>query len=127
MANSGGSEPASRSGDGGSGGDIGMTPRHVDRRLTTILAADVAEYSRLMRAGEDATLRGLTASRAIIDALVVEHRGRIANTAGDALLARRHHGDAEPSRQAVGGGAAIHEYERRSRSGILRRRYRRSS
>jgi adenylate cyclase len=64
-----------------------MMPRHVDRRLTTILAADVAEYSRLMRADEDATLRGLTACRAIIEALVAEHRGRIANTAGDALLA----------------------------------------
>ena len=38
-----------------------MMPRHVNRRLTTILAADVAEYSRLMRADEDATLRGLTA------------------------------------------------------------------
>jgi adenylate cyclase len=62
-------------------------PRHVERRLTTILAADVAEYSRLMRADEDATLRGLTACRAIVDVLVAEHRGRIANTAGDALLA----------------------------------------
>jgi adenylate cyclase len=61
-------------------------PRHVERRLTTILAADIAEYSRLMRADEDATLRGLTACRAIIDALVAEHRGRIANTAGDGLL-----------------------------------------
>ena len=61
-------------------------PRHVERRLTTILAADIAEYSRLMRADEDATLRGLTACRAIVEALVAEHRGRIANTAGDALL-----------------------------------------
>jgi adenylate cyclase len=61
-------------------------PRHVERRLTTILAADVAEYSRLMRADEDGTLRGLTECRAIIEALVAEHRGRIANTAGDALL-----------------------------------------
>ena len=31
-------------------------------------------------------MRGLTACRAIIEALVAEHRGRIANTAGDALL-----------------------------------------
>jgi adenylate cyclase len=62
-------------------------PRHVERRLTTILAADIAEYSRLMRADEEATLRGLTACRAIIDALLAEHRGRLVNTAGDALLA----------------------------------------
>ena len=62
-------------------------PRHVERRLTTILAADVAGYSRLMRADEDATMSGLTACRAIIDAFIAEHRGRIANTAGDAVLA----------------------------------------
>jgi class 3 adenylate cyclase len=29
----------------------------AERRLTTILAADVAEYSRLMRDDEDGTLR----------------------------------------------------------------------
>jgi adenylate cyclase len=59
----------------------------VERRLTTILAADVAEYSRLMRADEDGTLAALTACRAIVDGLIADHRGRIANTAGDALLA----------------------------------------
>ncbi len=59
----------------------------AERRLTTILAADVAEYSRLMRADEDATLAALTVARAIVDALIAEHRGRIANTAGDAVLA----------------------------------------
>jgi adenylate cyclase len=59
----------------------------LERRLTTILAADVAEYSRLMRADEEATLSALAACRAIIDAFVAEHRGRIANTAGDSVLA----------------------------------------
>jgi adenylate cyclase len=59
----------------------------VGRRLTTILAADAAEYSRLMRADEDGTLAVLTACRATLDALVAEHRGRIANTAGDSVLA----------------------------------------
>jgi adenylate cyclase len=59
----------------------------VERRLTTILAADVAEYSRLMRADEDGRLAVLTACRAILDTLVTEHRGRIANTAGDSVLA----------------------------------------
>jgi adenylate cyclase len=61
--------------------------KHVERRLTTILAADVVAYSRLMQEDEDGTMRGLTACRAIIEALVAEHRGRIANTAGDAVLA----------------------------------------
>src|SRR5215469_16883375 len=59
----------------------------VERRLTTILAVDVAEYSRLMRADEDATLAALTDCRAIVDGLIAEHRGRIANTAGDSVLA----------------------------------------
>jgi adenylate cyclase len=61
--------------------------KHVERRLTTILAADVVGYSRLMQQDEDGTMRGLTACRAIVEALVAEHRGRIANTAGDAVLA----------------------------------------
>jgi adenylate cyclase len=59
----------------------------VERRLTTILAADVAEYSRLMRADEDGTLSRFTACREVVDGLIVRHRGRIANTAGDSVLA----------------------------------------
>jgi adenylate cyclase len=59
----------------------------VDRRLAAILAADVAEYSRLMRADEDGTLAAVNACRAIIDPLIDAHRGRIANTAGDSILA----------------------------------------
>ena len=42
----------------------------VERRLTTILAADVAEYSRLMRADEEAPLSALARSRAITDAFI---------------------------------------------------------
>jgi class 3 adenylate cyclase len=33
------------------------------------------------------TLRGLTERRAILDRLIREYRGRIANTAGDSVLA----------------------------------------
>jgi adenylate cyclase len=69
----------------GRGEDAGMAEQ-VERRLTTILSADVAEYSRLMRADEDGTLLALTAHRAIVDAFVAERRGRIANTAGDSVL-----------------------------------------
>jgi adenylate cyclase len=61
--------------------------QRVERRLTAILAADVAEYSRLMRGDEDGTLSTLTTCRAIVDGLIAEHRGRIANTAGDSVLA----------------------------------------
>lgn len=52
-----------------------------------VFAADVEGYSRLMGADEVGTLRGLTERRAILDKAIAEHRGRIANTAGDSVLA----------------------------------------
>jgi adenylate cyclase len=59
----------------------------VERHLAAILAADVAGYSRLMSQDEVGTLRTLTARREIMDRLIAEHGGRIANTAGDSVLA----------------------------------------
>jgi adenylate cyclase len=66
---------------------MGPQEHRVERRLAAIFAADVAGYSRLMEKDEVGTLQTLTAHRAIMDRLVTEHRGRIANTAGDSLLA----------------------------------------
>jgi adenylate cyclase len=57
------------------------------RRLAAIFAADVEGYSRLMGADEVATLAALTARREILDGLIATHGGRIANTAGDSVLA----------------------------------------
>jgi adenylate cyclase len=62
-------------------------PITVSRRLVAVFAADVEGYSRLMGADEVGTLKGLTERRAILDGLIGEHRGRIANTAGDSVLA----------------------------------------
>ena len=59
----------------------------MERRLAAILAADIEGYSRLMGADEVGTLRDLTQRRAILDGLIATHRGRIANTAGDSVLA----------------------------------------
>jgi adenylate cyclase len=59
----------------------------VSRKLVAVFAADVEGYSRLMGADEVGTLKGLTERRAILDGLIGEHRGRIANTAGDSVLA----------------------------------------
>src|SRR5258708_19044988 len=59
----------------------------MERRLAAIFAADVAGYSRLMGLDELATLRTLTAHRAVMDGLIVRHRGRIVSTAGDSVLA----------------------------------------
>ncbi|WP_147023069.1 adenylate/guanylate cyclase domain-containing protein, partial [Microvirga aerophila] len=58
----------------------------VERRLAAIFAADVAGYSRLMGQDEVGTLLTLTAHREIMDRLIAEHGGRIANTAGDSVL-----------------------------------------
>src|SRR5437879_4403743 len=61
-----------------------MTPT---RRLTAILAADVAGYSRLMGADEEGTLERLKALRhELLDPKIAEHRGRIFKTTGDGLL-----------------------------------------
>jgi adenylate cyclase len=59
----------------------------VSRRLVAVFAADVEGYSRMMGADEVGTLKGLTERRAILDRIIGDHRGRIANTAGDSVLA----------------------------------------
>ncbi len=61
--------------------------QRLERRLAAILAADVAGYACLMSTDETATLRALAAHREIMDRLIAEHGGRIANTAGDSVLA----------------------------------------
>ena len=62
-------------------------PTDVQRRLVAVFAADVEGYSRLMGVDEVGTLKSLTERRAILDATIARHRGRIANTAGDSVLA----------------------------------------
>jgi TolB-like protein/Flp pilus assembly protein TadD len=51
------------------------------------MAADVAGYSRLMSADEEATLRTLNAYRRTMSDLIAEHAGRIFGTAGDSVIA----------------------------------------
>ena len=64
-----------------------MAEDRVERRLTAVLAADVAGYSRLMGADEEGTLSALKAlRREVVDPKIREHRGRIVNTTGDGLL-----------------------------------------
>lgn len=59
----------------------------LERRLATILSADVAGYSRLMGVNEEGTVQALRGHRAVFDALLKQHHGRVFNTAGDAILA----------------------------------------
>jgi adenylate cyclase len=59
----------------------------TERKLIAIFAADVEGYSRLMGADEVGTFKDLTQRRDILDSLIASRRGRIANTAGDSVLA----------------------------------------
>ena len=57
------------------------------QRLAAILCADVKGYSRLMAEDEPATLRALDWHRTTADRLIAQWGGRIANTAGDSVVA----------------------------------------
>jgi AsmA protein len=64
-----------------------LASERVQRRLTAIVAADVAGYSRLMGADEEGTLAQLKAHQSeIIDPKINEYRGRIVKTTGDGML-----------------------------------------
>src|SRR3954469_24574977 len=64
-----------------------MAPERAERRLSAILATDVANYSRLMGLDEEGTLARLKRHRSdLIDPKIAEHRGRIVKTTGDGML-----------------------------------------
>ena len=63
-----------------------VQPSRVGRRLSAIVVADVAGYSRLMGLDEVGTAGILREHRAVSDALVAKHGGRIVKTTGDGLL-----------------------------------------
>jgi adenylate cyclase len=58
-----------------------------ERKLTTILSADVAGYARLTEQDEAGTLARLKTYRDAFAEKIAGHRGRVVSTAGDALLA----------------------------------------
>jgi adenylate cyclase len=59
----------------------------IERKLTTILAADAAGYTNAMDSDEVGTLQALRAAREVFTKFIARHNGRIANTAGDGLIA----------------------------------------
>jgi TolB-like protein/class 3 adenylate cyclase/Flp pilus assembly protein TadD len=72
----------------GLGAMVQERPVRVERRLSAILAADVAGYSRLMHNDEEATHAKLTAL--LVEAVhpaIAEHGGRIVKNTGDGFLA----------------------------------------
>jgi class 3 adenylate cyclase len=65
-----------------------LASQHLERRLTAILAADVAGYSRLIGLDEEGTHLELTAHlSSVLDPNIARHRGRIVKNTGDGLLA----------------------------------------
>jgi TolB-like protein/tetratricopeptide (TPR) repeat protein len=63
-------------------------PVRVERRLSAILAADVAAYSRLMHRDEEATHAKLTALLSdAVHPVIAEHGGRVVKNTGDGFLA----------------------------------------
>src|SRR4051794_1292703 len=60
----------------------------IERRLAAVLAADVENSSQHMGEDEVGALRSLAALRSIMDARIARWGGRIANTAGDSVLAK---------------------------------------
>jgi adenylate cyclase len=60
---------------------------HMERKLSAILAADVAGYSRLMEVDEEGTLSKLTSYRRdVLEPAIARYRGRVVKTTGDGLL-----------------------------------------
>lgn len=64
-----------------------MTDDRLPRKLAAILYADVAGYSRLVGDDEDRTHRRLSEYLDYMTSVIGLHRGKVANTAGDAVLA----------------------------------------
>ena len=65
-----------------------MASKRVERRLTAILAADVAGYSRLTGLDEEGTHVQLQDHlRTLVDPKIAEHGGRVVKNTGDGLLA----------------------------------------
>jgi adenylate cyclase len=66
---------------------MGDPPHRVERKLAAILAADIAGYSGLMGADDEATVRDLKAHQIVILPLIANFSGRVIDTAGDGILA----------------------------------------
>jgi adenylate cyclase len=59
----------------------------MERQIAAILHTDAVDYSRLMSVDEASAMRLLNTHRTTIDRAIGQYRGRIANTAGDSVLA----------------------------------------
>ena len=63
-----------------------MNTSERQRKLSTILAMDVVNYTAKMGMDEEGTLEQLAICRGILEEEVAKQQGRIFNTAGDAFM-----------------------------------------
>jgi len=64
-----------------------MESEGFERKLTTVLSADVAGYSRLMGEDDSATVQTLKGHRNMMASLISKYQGRVVDSPGDNLLA----------------------------------------
>lgn len=64
-----------------------MGTQDLQRKLTAILSADVAGFSRLMGEDDTATVRTLGTCRNLVTEVIAKHRGRVVDMPGDNVLA----------------------------------------
>ena len=64
-----------------------MATERVRRKISAILSADIAGYSRLMEADEETTVRTIESYRESVSAIIEQHNGRVVDSPGDNLLA----------------------------------------
>ena len=64
-----------------------MATKDFKRKLSAILSADVAGYSRLMGEDEAATVSTIETYREVMSTLIKQHRGRVVDSPGDNALA----------------------------------------
>jgi adenylate cyclase len=64
-----------------------MNQERIERRLSGILIADVAGYSRLMEDDEEWTIHNLEENKKLMETLISDFQGRVVDSPGDNILA----------------------------------------
>jgi class 3 adenylate cyclase/TolB-like protein len=64
-----------------------MAEERLERKVTVILATDVAGYSKHVEQDESLTIKTFNAREAMLRQLITDFRGRVFNTGGDSVLA----------------------------------------
>ena len=64
-----------------------MPAERLDRKVTVILATDVAAYSKHVEQDESLTIKTYSERETVLLKLIKDFRGRVFNTAGDSVLA----------------------------------------